>query len=284
MGDRRVLLLDLEEHPGDLANRLVDFGADPSRVFVLDRVGMDPVADLTRAVEAVQPSLVVVDTLPAFTAPLMLDSGNAAGWTPVMAGLSRIARESGAAILLLHHGNKSDGSYRDSTAIGAGVDVVLEMREGDEIGERKIRARGRLPMTDFTVRLVEGSRPRFELVTGELSLDHRVYRFMETRPGEGIRGVRDGVRGRSRAIDAAVGRLISAGAVVDKGNDQRHAYYVSTEKAHGHATDAVRTHGDGILGARALPSGRERPPKGGSHLGHTPQPELDALPAKQVVV
>ena len=67
-----VLWVGLEEHPGDTAARFVTFGADPQRVYVLDRLEK-PFADLAAAVEQTAAVLVVVDTLAAFTETLVDD-------------------------------------------------------------------------------------------------------------------------------------------------------------------------------------------------------------------
>ena len=87
---------------------------DPDRIFILDRVA-DPFRDLEAAVRDVKPDLVVIDTLAAFVASLDLDPGSATAWTPIMTRLARIARDHDGAIILLHHGRKSDGAYRDSS-------------------------------------------------------------------------------------------------------------------------------------------------------------------------
>ena len=44
-----------------------------------------------------------------------------------MRPLVRIARDTNCALVLLHHAGKSEGKYRDSTEIGAAVDVIVEM-------------------------------------------------------------------------------------------------------------------------------------------------------------
>ncbi len=43
----RVLYVDLEEHPRDLIQRLTDFGADPSNIWIMDRLTTaDPIGEL----------------------------------------------------------------------------------------------------------------------------------------------------------------------------------------------------------------------------------------------
>jgi hypothetical protein len=131
-----------------------------------------------------------------------------------MKALTRLARDSGAAVLLLHHARKSDGQYRDSSAIGAGVDYILEMQPGDEDNVRKITGRGRRAVEDCVIRLEGG---RYVLAAGEASLDARVLLFIEANPGCSMRALRDAVVGKAEVIQSIVRTLISSGAVQDRG-------------------------------------------------------------------
>jgi hypothetical protein len=218
-----VLWVGPEEALGDQANRLNDFGCDPERVYILDRV-TDPVADVWAAIEQTRPVLIVIDTLASLVSTLDLDPGSSAAWTPIMAGFCRMARDSGAAVLLIHHARKSDGAYRDSSAIGAGVDLILEM--GAEAGGgtvRKVRGRGRWRVDDFAVQL-EGEH--WALVAGELSLETLVYLYVERNPGASLRAVRAGVQGKARLVDDALRRLEARGAIENTGVSQGHEYRV----------------------------------------------------------
>lgn len=215
-----VLYVALEEHIGDVARGLAEFECDQAEVFVLDRVN-DPIADLHSAIEQTQPVLVVIDTLAAFVVALGLKSGASEDWAPVVLGLTRLAHDTGTALLILHHGTKGGNDYRDSTAIGASVDLILGMTEGDEPNTRKIKSKGRWRTEDFAVRLVGN---RYELAAGELSLDTRVLLFVENNPGASTSAIRAGVQGQAKLIDAAIGRLVRRGAVVDSGSGNRHKY------------------------------------------------------------
>lgn len=212
----KVLWIALEEHTADLATRFVHFQADAEQVFVLDRLN-DPLADVAAAVEQVRPRLVVLDTLPALAALVgeSPEPGSSTDWTPIMSALTRPARDFDAAMLILHHARKSDGQYRDSTAIGANVDMILEMTEGDD-GVRKIKARGRWDVGDYAVRLAGA---QFELVSGELSIDAQILLYVERNPECSTRDVRANVKGkRANEIDAAIRRLLEAGALVNVGD------------------------------------------------------------------
>ena len=61
-----------------------------------------------------------------------------------MSELLALAQSSGAAILVLHHAGKKDGEYRDSTEIGAGVDMLIQMPGGIKGNRQRLEAKGRV--------------------------------------------------------------------------------------------------------------------------------------------
>jgi len=211
-----VLYLALEEHESDVASRLCHFDADPSRMFLamqLDR----PAENLERAARTHRPALIVVDTLAAFVGGDIEDPGNSSAWTPLMTRLVRIAREHEVAVLLLHHARKSDGAYRDSTAIGAAVDVLLELRtDPQDTNARHLKAKGRFgfAVPNTSVCLTENG---FLLASGEISLEARVLAFVQAQPGCSLRQVTQGVAGRDSDISAAVHALIAGARMVNNG-------------------------------------------------------------------
>ena len=223
-----VLWLIAEEHPNDFIRRAEAFGADPDRVHLLDHP-LDAFKELEAAMHAVCPVVVVIDTLATFAADLVDDPHASSGWIPVMQTFSRLAREYDAAVVLLHHSRKSDGQYRDSTAIGAGVDMLLEMAMGDEAGVRRLKVKSRWAATDYAVRF-EGDH--FSLSAGELSLEARILSFIEGHPGASLRAVREEVGGRSADVGRVLEALLSRGAIRDEGDDTHHVYRVpSAEKS-----------------------------------------------------
>lgn len=104
-----VVIAGLEEHPSEIATRLVDFEADSSMVHVATHIRFNPVFELEDAVARTRPVLVIVDTLSAI-AEGKLEDGSAKAWQPLMSSLTGIARNFGCAVLILHHARKSDGA------------------------------------------------------------------------------------------------------------------------------------------------------------------------------
>lgn len=225
-----VLWVQAEGHPHDLAEKLVNFGANPRHVFILERT-VDLPAELRRAVDLVEPVLVIIDTLFSFTRGLEVEPSNASAWTDIMGLFEDVARaDPGPAVALLHHAKKSDGSYRDSSAIGAGVDVVLEMYETSE-GDREIKARGRWSIDNYAYRLIgRDSELCLKIVTETLPLEERVRSFIERNAGCSKAAVRESVVGRAEDIDTAVFELLEKGALVDHGTARGSALHPAADQ------------------------------------------------------
>ncbi|MGH7563735.1 MAG: DnaB-like helicase N-terminal domain-containing protein [Gemmatimonadota bacterium] len=242
-----VLNVSLDEHLGDTVRRLPRFGANADRIRIVDRLDGRPVETLAALVIEYRPALVLIDSLEKFSALFgVKDPSDSAQWVPLMAGIARIARDSGAAILLLHHAKKADSTYRDSTAIGSGVDAILEMSGViDDPTARAVRCRARWSMSPFTVRLTgdlddSGSRLAYELATGDLALGVRVFLFIEAHPGCSARQLYEGVSGRGEEIRRERDALLSRGAIENRGDGGKDAYYATAagdRDARSEATD-----------------------------------------------
>jgi hypothetical protein len=217
-----------ESTPGDVAALFQTFDGDSGHFYLVEEGG-EPFGLLQRALETWEPAVLVVDSLSAVARGLDLDSGDARGWHSVMARLGSLARRYDAAVVVIHHGRKEDGSYRDSTAIGAGADVLVSVKETEVEGERELKAVGRWKIPSVTLRLVEpeGGPSRFEPVGEGLSVDTLVALHVERNPGCSMRSVRDAVRGRNSEKDEAVKRLLRTGEIEDRGGDRGMVLHIS---------------------------------------------------------
>ncbi len=209
-----------QEHAAEITQRAARFGADPARFFVL--WPRQAFADLHTALAQVMPVLLVIDTLANFAQ--VDDPHSSAEWPRTLLPLLVIARERQLAVALAHHAKKSEGGgYRDSTAIGANVDLLLELRpDTGNVARRHVSVLGRWPAANFTVELVGD---RYQVVAGgELSLDARILVYIEGHPGCSQASVRNHVGGRAQDADEALARLLTQRAVRDSGGKGRHAY------------------------------------------------------------
>lgn len=219
-----VLIVSLEESLQDFSRRFVRFGANPARIAVIDRTaGENLLDDIWKTAEEIQPSLIIWDTLGAFASHISgkpLDPGDSQGWTRVMLEILDIARVYGAS-LLLHHSRRSDGQYRDSSAIGANVDVILEMF-GEGEAPRVIKGRGRFEVNETKLKL-EGDA--FVLVETETEIAERILKFVGAHPRCSWREIREGVGGRIVEVQKVRDKLLKERRLANVGTHaQEHLY------------------------------------------------------------
>lgn len=266
----------------DQVARFMRFNAEPKNVWLCTEWDRTP-ASFVRAIQDNRPSVAVVDTLAAFAELAIQDANASAAWTPVMTALKRTANETGAAIILVHHASKSTGRYRDSTAIGAGVDAILELEPSEDgAATRRIRARAKWHMENFSVRLVGDG---FELEDiAALAPEARILIYIEEHPGCSKVAVRDAVGGRARDTDSWLDILERRGAIEDRVLSGRHAYHrrpgyaeigVGRDRS-GQARDNPRDNPQDDLGSDPLSDCGTRADRSGQPPG---QPEPDPSPA-----
>jgi hypothetical protein len=155
-----VLVLAVEEHPRDVRRRLERFGVtsdDPVAVHTgpLDDSPATFLA-LTEHVRDTATRLVVLDTLPAFWG--IEDENDNAKVVKAVRPWLKLARETGAAVLLVHHESKAGGergrSIRGAGALFGLVDqgLLLTFPQGaSSTNRRNLSALGRYSETPANV-------------------------------------------------------------------------------------------------------------------------------------
>ena len=220
-----VLIVALEEHPQELVQRLIRFGADPKRVAFVQRGAENLLTRIHDASKDFQPDLIIVDTLVEFANDISkepLEPNDSQGWARVMGELTVLARDF-CAVLLLHHSNKIDGRYRDSTAIGAAVDVIIEMF-GEGAEPRTLKARGRFPLGETRIKL---EKDEFKLLETPAEIETRVFKFIATHPRCSLRDLREGVGGNASEVGRIKDRLLKGGKIINVGTSSGHLYMAS---------------------------------------------------------
>lgn len=148
-----VLWVVLEELLADVVVKFAQFEPSMDEIFLLQPSPERRFEELAAEIEAVRPRLIVIDTLSSYADGQDADENNSMVWTRLLGQLRRLAEEHNTAIILVHHATKRDGTYRGSTAIGASVDQIVEMHEGDANSTvRMMRCRGRWDIQDYSVR------------------------------------------------------------------------------------------------------------------------------------
>lgn len=267
-GPRRVVYW-AEERNEDVARDLKRIGADTDLVSVRDMrlVRGDRLACLRRDLEDFDPALLVVDTLATLIDHMDLDPGSSADWSPVMNWIGGFAQEFAVAVILNHHARKSDGEYRDSTAIGAGVDAILELRRDpqERKNARKVTAKARAAADarNFSYELVDaGERPRLDLLDGSLSLEERIQRFVRRHEGCAQRQVIEGVRGKGADVRDTLKSLCEDGAPLVEDASSTPYQYRTRQDPCGNGPETVgKRSGNGDTGneGRSVSSSGERP-------------------------
>jgi hypothetical protein len=130
----RVLILAVEEHPDDIEDRLVEFGLQPSDKIRVWPARVKPwmLADIGRYITDHQIQMVVLDSLSSYWKPESENSNtDIHEW---IVELQDLARETGAAVLIICHDRKGGGQYGEQVRGGgdllAQVDQALLLGRG----------------------------------------------------------------------------------------------------------------------------------------------------------
>ncbi len=228
-----VLMVWLEEHKSDVVQRLVRFHAEPSRIYYLGHLQSATTAgrieEIQREAKLVGAEVVLLDSFQRFVEGVVSDARSSAEMHPPAQALTDLAHENELAVLFSHHAKKDGSGYRDSTALGAAVDVIAELTTPDEKGDETRRAmtlRGRLPGTrDFEYRfdgdgIVLAHR-------GDEPLELRVLDVITASPGVSQSALRQVIGGRAKTVDGVIQHLLDHHRIVDHGNVKGRRYYLA---------------------------------------------------------
>ena len=223
-----VLLLSLEDRQRDAARHLRALGLRAEDPLLL-AAGQRDIQPLRCWIQAYRPVLVVIDTVGRVLH--LRDSSEYAEVTEALDGLLRLARESGAAFLLVHHSPKaSDG--RDpidaplgSTAFAGTADVVLHLKRGRD-GVRTLASVQRVgqDMEESVVTIGPDGWPalvgtRREVQTQAMS--DEILKYLASH-GESTRDeILSGVQGEAAVKIRALDHLVREGRVVRSGTGRR---------------------------------------------------------------
>jgi 5S rRNA maturation endonuclease (ribonuclease M5) len=196
-----VLIVGLEEFLGDAARRFRHFGADATRVHLVDSFLGEPRTrpqELLGHIDAVDPVLVILDSLAAYSAGQVQDDNNATQMSSVVQPLTDMAHTRGVALMIVHHARKADGRSRGSTAITAGTDVVCEFFCPDENTDptlRRMRTIGRVPVQPVYDIRFDGDH--YSPANGlDAPIEARILAAVASRPGISKNDAAEAVGGR----------------------------------------------------------------------------------------
>jgi len=230
-----VLIVGLEEFAGDAARRLKHFHGVKKRIFYATHLPGEPSERPQRirdAIERCKPSLVIVDSLIAYGQGRVTDFNQAGQIAPIVNELTRIAHETGVALILIHHAKKDGGGYRDSTSIGGAVDVIVEVFTPNEDADptlRRARGKGRTPVPALYDFRFDGNT--YSLVgTQHAPLDFRIADVIRDRPGISISELCKSVGGRWTETKKIVDQMLADRRLLDEGEGERRRLFLANTR------------------------------------------------------
>jgi len=203
--------------------------------FLLDDPN-DPII-LSALIQQLGAGLVIIDAL----SDIMTGDENLKKDTqPVFTALRKIADDTSAAIIVIHHSNKN-GGYRGSSAIKAGVDNLFQVTSSDgsgliELKTEKVRDGKKTNWAARAVWIGEGDQfylesvePRREFQKFSKAQKY-VIRYLKENPGAFLQHIEDNADSCTGiAARAAVYQLADRG-ITRRINTGKHAAYELTDK------------------------------------------------------
>lgn len=159
----RALIFDAENGPKLTIRRFRAAGVADLAVQPVDAGGLRITTDLAwfkSTIREQRANLVVFDSLRVLSSGAKENDGDV--MEPIVTALKQLARDTGAAVLLVHHRGKSvESDYRGTSVIGDQTDLMfrLERMAGDPDG------RTRRKITTLKCRIEEEPEPRWVQIT-----------------------------------------------------------------------------------------------------------------------
>jgi hypothetical protein len=208
----RVLWVGLEEPLADAVQRFRSAEADPDLVDLLFYLPHGH-EELFAAIRELSPIWVVIDSLIRWgesASPPIADWAPSAQAASLVNKLADLCHRTDLGLTMTHHTRRADGKFRDSSAIGAAVDLIDEMAvDGGKSANpnvRHIRPIGRFTVDPFS--LVKTPKGFFPAEGDGGSLRDRILAHIRHNPGCSRKSVRGGVEGRAESIKLEIDRLL----------------------------------------------------------------------------
>lgn len=232
-----VIYYALEEKKSEVKKHFQDMGADGTEDIYIYTGGtpVDAIRQIREVVESIRPALIIVD--PLFRLTKIKDGNDYAQVMTALEPLSRLARDTGAHVLCVHHSGKGDRQSGDSvlgsTAIFGSVDTLLIMkrleayrtissfqRYGDDLPETTLHF-------DKNSRTVEIGKPKIEEDID--SLKKAIIEFLSSQGEPVIKPViMDEVEGRAVIKRKALTELVRDGRITRDGEGGKGSPYKYT--------------------------------------------------------
>ena len=230
-----VWYLALEDKRSEVRRHFLQMGAtgDESISVFTGRTTGSFLSELHAAAEAQRPALIIVDTMQRLIQAR--DLNDYAEVTRKLQPLLDLARETGAAVLLLHHAGKSERADLDSvlgsTALTGSVDTLLVLKRSDQYRTVATVQRVGSDVPQTVVALDEDSGrvstgPTRE-VANRTTVQDAIIEFLRGAPGPvGEPGIVDAVEGQTAVKRRALRQLVANQKVIRQGGGKRNDQYL----------------------------------------------------------
>lgn len=260
----RALIYSIDEAVSDTVQRLYAYNADPDEVGL--QTERPSAADMREEIEGTGAKLVVVDTLAELWNGL-IDSDRDAGHVGrFLRPFIEVARETGVALVLLHHTTKLGEEYRGSVQLGASVDLVLTLSrprlrttasstaadwndDDADDGRRVLRGTGRGGVKVDLRLAFDGER--YRIGDAPMPLRSRLLALLAGGPASG-NSLEERLGGRRETLLATLRDTHEAGLIEPQGDGPRRVWRLAPR-----GDDAVRA-GISAGTSREAAAGAER--------------------------
>ena len=231
----RSLIYSIDEAVSDTVQRLHAYNADPDEVGL--QTDRPSAAEMRDEIEGTGAKLVVVDTLAELWNGL-IDSDRDAGHVGrFLRPYIEVARETRAALVLLHHTTKLGEEYRGSVQLGASVDLVLTLGrprvrttssstadwndDDADDGRRVLRGIGRGGVKVDLRLAFDGER--YRIGDAPMPLRSRVLALLAGGPASG-NSLEERLGGRRETVLATLRELHETGLLEPQGDGPRRVW------------------------------------------------------------
>ena len=148
-----------EEGVGDVKGQLLEAEADLEQVFFIRQLNSKPQhpSSLRGLVALLRPVWVIIDTWQHYLkAHRVTDTAGPGEQGLLLGEVVDLAQEYDAAITVSHHNAKNRNEYRDSTALGAVVDMIVSLGCGETPTARRLEPCGRWHLDPVDIRWARG--------------------------------------------------------------------------------------------------------------------------------
>lgn len=219
-----IIWVGLEEPVADTARRFIEMGANPERIVLVDSLDQDWLRDIISTANETEAVGMVIDSYAMLLSHVGIKDENDAGPVNfrIIRPLTTLIRDTGVAVTFTAHARKEDGKYRGSSALGAGVDLIVEMFSTKNTKtERAYECRGRVPTEDFKT---EFNGQDYSLSKGTLSLRARVVDHIDNNPSCTTRNIRDALGGNAKAVQGTLQQLANQDKIFNYGDAKVHKW------------------------------------------------------------